>query len=357
MLKYNGAVLWAGFFLSLFCSLFLSCTLKTDIPKDNKQPVPDQITVQPTKSKESVEQKKMKELASVLRFSASVEREIFKIIRNNLSPSMTQFEIISAVIDQNIGVKKKFGLVDCKLYRIDRNLDRIQIFKQCLTPEALIASIDLKKQQATVHFNTKEWAYTVGTSVALTAKNRICDIYFTDSKLKRLSCENTQLLVDQSADIVELKLSEFVFDQEAKNQVQVSGGFFKNLTEHRKLKLSIPFDGKIKIIEKELKVQDDFAVPVDPPKPAVQIMPTDNQRKKTLENGDRNGNESKEKSEKNINQEQGHQQIDPVQNQEENQQQEISPEENQERIYNEEGGPENSAEPIKESEPIENVGR
>ena len=51
-----------------------------------------------------------KNLSNVIRFSASVEREIFKTIRTNLSPTMTQFEIISTVLDQNLGIKKNFTL-------------------------------------------------------------------------------------------------------------------------------------------------------------------------------------------------------------------------------------------------------
>ncbi len=241
--------------LSFSLSLLVSC------PKKNEQAA-DIKFVQPEIKKQNAEsfvEVQFKQLSTIIRFSASVEREIFKTIRTNLSPTMTQFEVLSAILDQNLGIKKNFGSVDCKLYKIKRSLKKIDFYKQCLSPESLIATIDFNQNKATIHFYTKEWAYAVGASVALAGKDRICDIQFSQSKLNKLSCEQTQLMLAQTTDIEELRLSEFIFDQSATDQVHVTGGFYKNLTEHRKLKLNIPFDGKIKIIEKELKVQDDFA--------------------------------------------------------------------------------------------------
>ena len=245
----------------VFLSQLYSCTEVKQLSSKNE----DSIVDAEHKKSETIEDIQFKNITTVIRFSASIEREIFKIIRPSLSPQMTQFEVISTVLDQSLGIKKNFGTVDCKLYRIKRNLTKIEIYKQCQKPEVLITHIDLGKDQMTLHYYTKEWSAAVGVSVALTAQDRICQIKFTKQKLNRMSCERTELLVDQSADIEELRLSEFIFDQSATDQVHVVGGFYKNLTEHRKLKINIPFDGKIKIIEKELNVRDDFAEPIAAP--------------------------------------------------------------------------------------------
>jgi hypothetical protein len=208
--------------------------------------------------------KQLKSIAYALRFSASIEREVLKTIRPQLSLSMTQFEVLSTILDQNLGIKKNFGAIDCKLYSIEQTSTNLQIFQQCLKPKTLLADIDFKHfNQKNIHFYTKEWGSIVGASVALTGKDRDCSVTTgsvagSDERVKRLSCENTNYLID-AEQIQELRLSVFIFDQSANDQVQIQGGFYKNLVEHRQLKLNIPFDGKIKIIEKEIKVQDDFA--------------------------------------------------------------------------------------------------
>jgi len=248
-------------------SLFQGCTESRVAKKTEKEPTAEvslKVSLKnQTKNQTQIEVQKIKQIASGVRFAASIEREILKTIRPGISPAMTQLEVVSTIIDQSLGLKKNFERVDCKLYQVVSTDKKIEIFRQCQSPKVLIATVDVSElNKPHIHFYTKEWANTVGQSVALTASDRSCDLKIEIDKLKQLSCQNTNLVIDQSAEIEELRLSEFIFDQNSSDQVQVKGAFYKNLIEHRKLSLSIPFDGKIKIIEKELKIQDDFIEPL-----------------------------------------------------------------------------------------------
>lgn len=239
--------------MSLLFILLASCTSKKEVNK----PVPD-VTPAVIENKEL---EILKSQAQILRFAASIEREILKTIRSDINISMTQFEVISVIYDQKIGTKKNFSNIDCKLYKTVAQGQHTEIVKQCQKPESKVANLDFsQRNQITITFDTSEWSGIVGATVAMTAPKRQCVLNYENKKLIRFSCENTVLQLAEQNDIEELRLAEFIFDQNAKDQVHVVGGFFKNLIEHRKLKLNIPFDGKIKIIEKELKVRDDFAI-------------------------------------------------------------------------------------------------
>lgn len=302
----------AFFVIILFSvSYLVSCTKQNEtqvvqnkssaIQTDLKQSATGQAADQVTES--------LKKIATHFRFAASLEREILKTIRPDLNLPMTQFEILSTVLDQRVGIKKNFARVDCKLFKIEPQNTLYLFFKQCQNPQVRVADVETKtKNQISVHFYTSEWASVVGQSVALTAADRVCVLTIEEDKLKRLSCENTNLALDQAMDVQELRLKEFVFDQKAEFQVQVSGGFYKNLVEHRKLNMKIPFDGKIKIIEKELKVRDDFAGLDSPQKTGTEHIEIQNTQKQPTEGSD--GQKSNEEKSENNNQEE-HQKNNP----------------------------------------------
>jgi hypothetical protein len=245
--------------LAVFLFLCLGCPLQkmqSGLAPENAEKKELSLSGLEVQNRELVQ---LKQIASSIRFVASVEREILKIIRPGLTMANTQFEILNLVFDQRLGTKKNFGNIDCKLYNIQKKLDGFEIYKLCQKPSALIATISMKDNNLiTIQFLTKEWTSIVGQSVALISPDRICKISLESEKVYKMTCEHTAFVVGTNPDIQELRLVEFVFDQKANQQVQVSGGYYKNLIEHRKIKLNIPFDGKIKIIEKELKIHDDF---------------------------------------------------------------------------------------------------
>jgi hypothetical protein len=282
--------------------LMFSC-----VPKKNDEAIARQDpkkTIQPEVEKKADDD--FKKISKYIRFAASIDREILKTIRPNLSLAMTQFEVIGTILDQRQGIKKNFAAIDCKLYQIEKKLDQIYFYKQCQNPKSLIAQIDLKSERKIkITFYTKEWSGQIGASVALTAADRVCDLTADlQDKLIRMQCENTSLELGKDAsEIQELRLTDYIFDQKASDQVYIQGGFYKNLVMHRKLQLNIPFDGKIKIIEKELKVRDDFIEAARPEIEPLQIKPEDNS------DGKKDNQESSEKSIEKSDQK-GHQKSD-----------------------------------------------
>lgn len=308
-------------FILVSVSYLVSCTKPSNTQIVPNQTNSAQADLKPTPTDTVTES--LKKIATHFRFAASLEREILKTIRPGLTLPMTQFEVLSTVLDQRVGIKKNFARVDCKLFKIEPQNTLYLFFKQCQNPQVRVADIETKtKNQITVHFYTSEWASVVGQSVALTAVDRVCVLTIEDDKLKRLSCENTNMTLDQSMDVQELRLKEFVFDQKAEFQVQVSGGFYKNLVEHRKLNMKIPFDGKIKIIEKELKVRDDFAGLDRPRKIETENVETQNSQNQTIEvpDGPKSNEEKSEKNNQENNPEEINQEKHPEEGRKENDQ-------------------------------------
>lgn len=284
-------------FLFLLFLCLLSCT-KQSLESSQAKVDTKSANLNENINRPDPEAETLKKIAPHFRFAASLEREILKSIRPDFNLPMTQFEILSTILDQRVGIKKNFGPIDCKLYALEKNKNVFSFFKQCQNPKVLIAEIEIKSvQQMAVRFFIKDWANVVGQSVALTASDRICVLNIEEDKLKRLTCDNTVMALDQSSEIQELRLKEFVFDQKAEFQVQVSGGFYKNLVEHRKLNLKIPFEGKIKIIEKELKVRDDFANLIQSQKVEVETIQSP---KAEVTDGKEDSKENNDKDEKKI---------------------------------------------------------
>ncbi len=56
-----------------------------------------------------------------------------------------------------------------------------------------------------------------------------------------------------------VKAKVFLLERDAPKQFVIKGGFFKELIENKKIDIEVPLEGKIKIIEKEIRVIDEFA--------------------------------------------------------------------------------------------------
>lgn len=272
------------FFVSSLLGLFFAC-FKVNFNDSRKEDAKDFVKVntglKDDSTKVSVNNKKhelLKVLAEELRFLANVEREVVKILRPQFSVSMLPFEVLSTVLDQNAGIKKNFARIDCRLYQIKWLSDEhLQIERQCQKPYTVIADIkNLHAANKEVIFHTRQWASVLGNSVALTAPNRTCTYKVENEKIKTFQCENTVFGLSETSAVEELRLDQWLYQSKdlsksgsntktsdslskESQQVMISGGIYKDLVEHRKIKMSIPFEGKIKVIEKALKVRDDFA--------------------------------------------------------------------------------------------------
>ncbi|MBY0555016.1 hypothetical protein K2P97_10845 [bacterium] len=250
--------------LLIFCIIIASCTKKSSEleQQDNKllSPVPPAIDLKAVRKPQEFS----KTLREAVYFSNSLEREALKLILKDSSlQKITLFSVLSYIFETNSGVKKSTprGL-DCGKYEIQRIQKDIRIFKTCVKPSVEIVQIHEIEADKEYQFDflIKEWASVVGSAVALTGSDVKCIVAIKDKKLQRLNCENWsyQVSEDQMSSTV-VKIKEFVFQRDAKNQFTIKGGFFKELSENKKINISVPLAGKIKIIEKEIEVIDEFA--------------------------------------------------------------------------------------------------
>jgi hypothetical protein len=205
-----------------------------------------------------------KTLRESIYFSNSLEREALRLILKDASlQKLTLFSVLSYVVETNSGVKKSTpSRLDCGKYEIQRVAKTTRIFKACVKPSIEIAQIQTIEEDKEYQFDfmIKEWASVVGPAVALTGSDVRCTTLIKDKKLQHFSCENWsyQTSEDQISSTL-VKAKDFVFQRDAKKQFTIKGGFFKELIENKKIDISVPIEGKIKIVEKEIEVIDEFA--------------------------------------------------------------------------------------------------
>jgi hypothetical protein len=205
-----------------------------------------------------------KTLRESIYYSNSLEREALKLILKNPSfQKLTLFSVLSHIVETDSGVKKStpFGL-DCGKFEIQRAGKITRIFKACVKPSieiAQILTIEVDREYQ-FDFMIKDWSSVVGPAVALTGSDVKCTTLIKDKKLQYFSCENWsyQTSEDQISSTV-IKAKDFVFQRDAKKQFKIKGGFYKELIENKKIDISVPIEGRIKIIEKEIEVIDEFA--------------------------------------------------------------------------------------------------
>lgn len=247
-----------GFLILIMVCFFLAaCPTK----KPDSELQPDAIE----KPRAVVEKKVRfsKELRESLYFAASLEREALRLIsRQNSYEPTTLFSVLSYAFEIEAGTKKSAPLgIDCGRFRIDSEIESFSLFKTCQKPATLLAVIHPNSNNThyKVEFKVKDWAGVIGISVALTNSDIVCQFQIKNKKLSSFDCEHWAFLLSTSdASATEIRLSTFEFKRDQSQQLKLQGGFFRDLVERKKIVVSVPLQGKIKLIEKELEVKDDF---------------------------------------------------------------------------------------------------
>lgn len=255
--------------LSVFAVFFVSCTKKSStqdqVTSSQKELRirTEELTQKPKQGIQKKEPDFSKTLREAIYFSSSLEREALKLILKDPSlQKITLFSSLAYIVEVNSGAKKTppFGL-DCGTYDIKRENNKILIFKSCVKPAPKVAEIDIVRPDESykVNFFINEWSAIVGMSVALTGSDMNCDLGIKEKKLHKLTCQNWsyQTVEDQLSSTV-LKANEFKFQRDSKKQFVITGAFYKELVENRKFDVLVPLEGKIKIIEKEVQIVDEF---------------------------------------------------------------------------------------------------
>lgn len=262
-------------FLLLFCALLiLSCTKKSESGPnsedlDSKSTLSDPSTLGTSETelvgKELKIEKPLysKVLREALYFSASLEREAIKLLlKDNTIQKKSLFSVLSYIFETKSGTRKPTPLgLDCAQYDIKKEISYLSVLKTCFKPAKEIARLYIKAEDRDyeIKFLVSEWGAVLGLSAVLTGSDIKCKIKIVEQKLNVLECENWALQVTEdqlSATII--KLDQFLFQRNALQQFVMKGGFYKELVQNKKIDIKVPLEGKIKIIERELKVIDDF---------------------------------------------------------------------------------------------------
>lgn len=283
-----------------FLIITVSCTQKSaEAPASIalKENTVHEIQIPPVKT---IELQFSKTLREAVYFSNSLEREALKLILKDSSfQKPTFFSVLSFIVETNSGAKKStpFGL-DCGQYSVIREQKTIKIFKTCVKPQAEVANIKILEEDRAyeVQFLIKEWASVVGLSVTLTSDNVLCAMTVKDKKLLRLKCDNWSYQTDSDqiySTVVRAKV--FLFQRDAQKQFVIKGGFFKELVENKKIDIVVPLEGKIKIIEKEIKVIDEFVDRQKKESGVLNEKEEDPKKENSKEAGKKNLEESNQK--------------------------------------------------------------
>lgn len=290
--------------------LTTSCTPKDDSTASLVENTETVKTIETdTKPKVKFDPEFNKTLREAIYFSNSLEREALKLIlKNNSLQKLTLFSVLSYIAEINAGVKKTtpYGL-DCGKFDIKREQKTIRIFKSCIKPDAEIAKIQVLKEDSLyeIEFLIKEWAGVVGLPVTLVGENVLCQLEVKSRKLYRLKCDNWsyQTESNQTSSTV-MKAKDFLFQRDAVKQFVIKGGFFKELIENKKIDISVPMEGKIKIIEKEIKVIDEFANRISEDKKNQESSGTNEKKESSKkENNEESYKESQQKNNQEVGQE------------------------------------------------------
>lgn len=220
--------------------------------------------------KENVESDKFElneSVQSYLKFSGSVEAEIFKIIDpafKKTSKIPSQLLILSQLIELKLSKKTKIKNSDifynCSQIRIENSSNsEILISPTCEKNSQIMARIKKNGiQQYEVRFIQSEWKNVVGASAILNQKDKVCQISISDKKVNKIICENTLITAGAGIQLEEIKLKKITFNRVGQKQIVVDGGRFKDYLERSHIHIVVPETGKINFKEEEISIKDDF---------------------------------------------------------------------------------------------------
>jgi hypothetical protein len=233
--------------------------------EEKKESAPAEVTMEKAAVQKPVETKPKvsKILREAVYFSASLEREALKLLlKDNSFQRNTLFSVLSYILETSAGVRKSTPLgLDCSKFELQFQKDQIFIQRACQQPlrEAVRINILSPDREFEILFKVNEWGRVLGQTAVLTGSDIKCRLSLVEQKLTMLKCDNWffQSSEDQLSSTV-IKTDEFLFQRNADRQFVIRGGTYKELIPNKKIDIVVPLAGKIKVIEKEIKVIDEF---------------------------------------------------------------------------------------------------
>ena len=239
-----------------------SCTKKDNSTGDVKAELNSETAMQGENLKNrklDPELEKKKHVREVIQLIASIETETLRLISESIR--YNQFQVLAFALDQDLKIKRSNPGFFCHQFKISWGKDAIDVDAICENPRQKLAEIRMSKDRIDVTFTSSKWAAVIGDFQAMTRPDRFCsgELQFKDEsvRLKTLDCKNTVYRMNESSSD-ELRLDEYSYSSATGQTVTLSGGVFRDLAKRREIKLHVPVEGVIQIVEKELKVRDDF---------------------------------------------------------------------------------------------------
>lgn len=216
--------------------------------------------------KQKTESKNLKKMTYYLKFIGSLEKEILKLVMAGEAPVTNQFEVLAQAMGLVSEVKTEYlAGFDCQKNKAILSGKKIEFFNVCYTPQRKLAEMWILDSQPTsykVVFNTSQWEKILGSITGVLSKNRSCIFTISDNKVQKLNCKDTSFGAQagaRSSQLKEYKLTTYVYERNAQDEIIVSGSVLRDFLEIKKISVKVPVIGKIKILEKEMHVVDEFA--------------------------------------------------------------------------------------------------
>lgn len=248
-------------------TMLCSCTKKELPATPNEDAVPSTVTTisAPIASQTlSDELAFAKVLAGNLKFIASLEKEVLKLLLENSAPEVNQFEVLAYGFDKFNGAKTGFlpGF-GCQKIAVRAAAKKFEIYSECTKPAKKLAELSedvTNKNKLTVIFLTSNWKIILGNAAGINP-DRVCQFMLKGNKVQSFNCNETVFsprMTGLDINLYELKIKKYTFNRNQTDELVIEGGQYKDLIEVKKINLTVPMSGKISIIEKEIKVKDDF---------------------------------------------------------------------------------------------------
>lgn len=258
---------WLFITTCITISLLFGCT-KKELPaaKTDEAVVQTVTTVSAPIASQTLESEmaQAKILSAHLKFISSLEKEVLKLILESSAPEVNQFEVLGYGFDKFNGAKTGFlAGFGCQKIAVKAGVKKFEIYSECTKPAKKLAEIneDLgNKDKLTVVFLTSNWKVILGNSAGINP-DRVCQFLLKENKVQTFECKDTVFsprITGLDINLYELKIRKYSFNRNQADELVIEGGQYKDMIENKKINLTVPMTGKISIIEKELKVKDDF---------------------------------------------------------------------------------------------------
>lgn len=252
----------------MFILNMTSCTSKKEEVKQSYLEDHDKnLTVSQTivLKADEVSMLKIKNQAQVFRFLASLENEILKLIIPTSLPPVNQFDVLSYAFDLQAQIKRpSLKSYECQKIKLNLSEKKIIVLSECEKPFKTLAEIDtLTEKLFVIRFMNASWASVVGISATLQPEPRECVVKLQANQPLEMECTNTTYTLNADSHLQDLRIKKYSYKSKKEtkdsNEVAIEAAIYKDLIEIKKIKMTVPFSGQIKIIEKEIEVKDDFA--------------------------------------------------------------------------------------------------